>query len=283
MSQVDLHLHSTASDGRYSPAEVVHQAAKRGLTIISLTDHDSVDGIIPALEATKTCPQLKLIPGVEISTFVTTGEVHVLGYFIDYTHPELQNVLSRMRDSRLEQAQAIIARLKDLGITIEWSRVREIAGGGSVGRPHIAQAMLEKGYIASIKEAFDKYISWEGPAYVKRPKVTPEEVIRLILQIRGLPVLAHPLTIDQPETLISKLEKIGLAGIEVYYKDYTVDQKNYLAQLARKYKLIATGGTDYHGLDATTEVMIGGTEVPLAAADQLIARAARPAQEAANP
>lgn len=276
MSQVDLHIHSTASDGRYSPAEIVRQAARKGLKIISLTDHDSVDGIKPALEAAKDYPQLQVIPGIEISTFVTQGEVHVLGYFIDYTHPELLAVLNRMRSSRQEQAQGIIARLREMGMDIEWSRVREIAGDGSIGRPHIAQALLEKGYISSIKEAFDKYISWGGPAYIERDKVTPEEATRLILRINGLPVLAHPLTSELPETLIAELKGTGLVGIEVYYKDYTADQIRYLNQLARKHQLLATGGTDYHGLDANTEVMMGGTEVPLEAAKQLIDRASRP-------
>ena len=283
MSQVDLHIHSTTSDGRYSPAEVVRQAAEKGLTIISLTDHDSVDGIKSALEAAEDYPQLQVIPGIEISTFVTQGEVHVLGYFIDYTHQELRAVLNQMRNSRLEQAQRIIARLRELGMTIEWSRVKEIAGDGSIGRPHIAQALLEKDYINSIKEAFDKYISWGGPAYVERAKVTPEEATRLILHVNGLPVLAHPLTSELPETLITELKSAGLVGIEVYYKDYTADQIRYLAQLARKHQLIATGGTDYHGLDASTEVMMGGTEVPLKAAEELISRASKSIPNSISP
>ncbi len=181
MSKVDLHIHSTASDGRLSPAEVVCKAAEAGLTVIALADHDTVDGIAPALEAAKTFPRLKVIPGVEISTDVPQGEIHLLGYFIDYTHHELLNSLGRMRNSRQQRAQGMIAKLKNLGLSIEWGRVKEIAGSGSIGRPHIAQAMLEKGYIASIKEAFTKYIGWGGPAYVKREKMSPAEVVKLIL------------------------------------------------------------------------------------------------------
>ena len=282
MSGVDLHIHSTASDGRFSPEEIVRKAAEAGLSVIALTDHDTVDGIAPALEAAQKYPQLKMIPGIEISTFVPKGEIHVLGYFIDYTHPELQTALNRMRDSRREQAQAIIARLKDLGMPVEWQRVIEIAGGGSIGRPHIAQAMLEKGYIASIKEAFDEYIKWGGPAYVERPKVTPPEAAELILKINGLPVLGHPLTIEEPEAVIIELNKAGLVGMEVYYKDYTAEERKKLARLAGKYNLIATGGSDYHGLDSSTETMIGEAEVPLESAEQLINRAAQPSFKPTN-
>ena len=282
MPGVDLHIHSTSSDGKFSPEEIVRKAAEAGLSVIAITDHDSVDGIAPALEEAQKYPRLRMIPGIEISTFVPKGEVHVLGYFIDYTHPELLATLSTMRDSRLEQAQGIIARLRDLGMPVEWQRVIEIAGGGSIGRPHIAQAMLEQGYIASIKEAFDEYIRWGGPAYVERTKVTPLEATRLILEINGLPVLGHPLTIDEPETVIAELTKGGLVGIEVYYKDYTAEERKALARLAGKYNLIATGGSDYHGLDPSTETMMGEADVPLESAEQLINRAAKPSFKATS-
>ncbi|GAI52420.1 unnamed protein product, partial [marine sediment metagenome] len=154
MAKVDLHIHSTASDGRLSPEEVVYKSVELGVTIIAIADHDSVDGIALALAAAKAFPQLKVIPCVEISTDVPQGEIHVLGYFIDYTNHELEATLRRFRSSRLQRAQGMIAKLRNLGIHIEWQRVQEIAGTGSFGRPHIAQAMLEKGYIASIKEAF---------------------------------------------------------------------------------------------------------------------------------
>ncbi len=283
MSKVDLHIHSTASDGRLSPAEVVRKSAEAGVTVIALADHDTVDGIVPALEAAQAFPRLRVIPAVEISTLVPKGEVHMLGYFIDYAHPELQATLGRMRNSRKKQALGMIARLRELGLPIEWQRVKEIAGSGSIGRPHIAQAMLERGYIASIKEAFDRYIAWGGPAYVQRDKMSPVEAARLILRTNGLPVLAHPLTIDDPETVIAELKAAGLVGIEVYYKDYPEDERNGLVRLARKYKLIATGGSDYHGLDASTETMIGGADVPLESAGQLIALAEKPALEPSSP
>ncbi len=283
MSGVDLHIHSAVSDGRFDPAEVVKKAAEAGLTVMALTDHDTVDGIAPALEAARAFPQLTMIPGVEISTYVTEGEVHVLGYLLDYTHPELQASLKRMRHSRRERAQGMIARLGELGLPIEWTRVKEIAGGSSIGRPHLAQAMLEKGYITSIKDAFDRYIGWGKPAYVEREKITPMAAVELILHTGGLPVLAHPLTIKEPVSVIVELKTGGLAGIEAYYKDYTTEEIVRLVSLAEGYGLIATGGSDYHGLDDSTETMIGGIEVPLAAAEQLMALAEQRALKPASP
>jgi len=273
VSKVDLHIHSTASDGRLSPAEVVSKSAEKGLTIIALADHDTVDSIAPALVAAKAFPWLKVIPCVEISTDVPNGEAHVLGYFIDYTNRELRVTLERMRHSRQERAQGMIAKLKNLGMHIEWQRVQEIAGTGSIGRPHIAQAMLEKGYIASPKEAFTKYISRSGPAYVEREKITPVETVEIILRANGLPVLAHPLTISDLETMVIELKAAGLVGIEAYYNDYTTEEINGLVSLANKYNLITSGGSDYHGLDADTETMIGGADVPIESAEQLIALA----------
>ncbi len=281
MSQVDLHLHSTVSDGRLNPAELIRKSAEAGLTTISLTDHDTVDGIVPALEAAKTFPWLKVIPGIEISSYIPENEIHVLGYFLDYSHPELQANLKRMRDSRQERAQGMIAKLKNLGLPIEWERVKEIAGDGSIGRPHLAQAMLEKGYIASFKEAFTRYIGGGGPAYVARDKMTPAEAVALILGASGLPVLAHPLISNDPETIIIELKAAGLVGIEAYYGQYTTEEINRLVSLAERYGLIATGGSDYHGIDASTDIMIGGADVPLESAEQLIAlaeqRALKPA------
>ncbi len=282
MSKVDLHIHSTASDGRLSPAEVVHKSVECGLTIIAIADHDSLDGIVPALVAAKAFPWLKVIPCVEISTDVPGGEVHVLGYFIDFTDHKLQATLERMRNSRRERALGIIAKLENLGMPIDWERVQEIADGGSIGRPHIAQAMLEKGYIASLKEAFTKYISRDGLAYVEREKMTPQEVVELILRASGLPVLAHPSTINDPEMMTIELKAAGLVGIEAYYDGYTVDEINKLVSLADRHNLIATGGSDYHGLEASNETMIGGVDVPIESAEQLVALAEQRALKLAN-
>jgi len=167
----------------------------------------------------------------------------------------------------------MIAKLKGLGIHIDWQRVQQIAGSASIGRPHIAQAMLEKGYVTSFKEAFTKYISCGGPAYAERCKITPAEAVALIIKADGLPVLAHPTTINDPETMIAQLKAAGLVGMEVYYNGYTDDERNSLARMASKYNLIATGGSDYHGLDDSTETMLGEANVPPESAEQLIALA----------
>jgi len=272
VSRVDLHIHSTASDGRLTPSDIVREAVERGLTYIALTDHDSVDGIAPAQAAAQAFPQLKVIPGVEISTDIPQGEVHVLGYFIDYTDPELRASLKRFKNSRLRRAQGMVAKLANLGIHLDWQRVQEIAGGSSIGRPHIAQAMLEKGYIGSIRQAFTEYLSRDGPAYVEREKMTPAEAVELIVNAQGLAVLAHPLTFNDPEAMIIELKAAGLVGIEAYYDGYTAEEINRLVGLADKHNLIATGGSDYHGLDPT-ETAIGGTDLPLESVERLIALA----------
>ena len=283
MSKVDLHIHTTASDGRFSPEEVVVKAVELGLEVIALADHDSVDGIGPALKAAKKFPQLKIIPAVEVSTDVSDGEVHVLGYFIDYTSRELAEELARFRNSRERRAQKMVAKLADLGVHIDWQRVQEIAGDGSMARPHVAQAMLEKGYINSIKEAFDKYIARDGPAYVEREKLTPTEAVALIVRTNGLSVMAHPFTVPAPEALISEMEAAGLIGIEAYYNGYTADEVSRLVSLADQHGLLTTGGSDYHGLGEINEMMMGGVDVPMESAERLIALAERRALKMAKP
>jgi len=273
MSQVDLHLHSTASDGRLSPSQIVSKAAELGLAVIALADHDTVNGIAEALEAVKAYPKLKVIPAVEINTDVPHGEAHVLGYFIDFTDPELNATLEQLRNSRRLRAQRMIAKLAKLGVNIEWQRVQDIAGSGTIGRPHLARALLEKGYIASNREAFTKYIGKDGPAYVEREKITPSGAVEVILRADGLPVLAHPFTIKDPEAMIIELKQAGLVGIEAYYGEYTAAQVRELVDLSEKYGLITTGGSDYHGLDETAEIAIGSADVPTESAEQLIALA----------
>ncbi|HEX78716.1 MAG TPA: PHP domain-containing protein [Dehalococcoidia bacterium] len=280
---VDLHVHTTASDGRYSPEEIVRKAAGLGLKAIAICDHDTIDGIAAALAAAKTFPQLKVIPGVEISTLAPGSEVHMLGYFINCTDPGLKAALDSLRNSRLERAKAIIDKLAKMDINIDWQRVRQLAGDGSVGRPHIAQAMLEKNYVTSFKEAFDRYLGLGGPAYVERHKITPAEAVVLIINADGSPVLAHPLTINEPEEMIANLKKIGLVGMEVYYNDYDKVKRKYLAELAEKYNLIATGGSDYHGNDDSTETMLGSAGVPNEVLERLTVLARRRGPVTTNP
>lgn len=275
MSKIDLHLHTTASDGRFTPAEIVTKAAGLGLEVIAITDHDTVDGIVPALIAAREFPRLTVIPGVEINTDVPWGEAHLLGYFLDYTDDNLISALKRLRDSRRLRAQGMIEKLEGLGLHISWPRVRELAGSGTIGRPHIAQALLEKDYITSFKEAFTRYIGREGPAYVEREKITQEAAVELILAARGLPVLAHPFTAGEVEPIVSRLKEAGLVGLEAHYKDYTAGEVRQLVRLAQKYGLLVTGGSDYHGIDESTETMLGAVEIPGEVSEKLSALAER--------
>jgi predicted metal-dependent phosphoesterase TrpH len=233
-----------------------------GLDVIAITDHDTVDGITPALEAARNYTPISVIPGVEINTDVQQGEVHILGYFVDYHDNKFIKELLRLRNAREDRARKMIDKLHELGMNIEWDRVQELAQGGTICRPHIALALLEKGYVHSEKEAFDKYIGHNRPAYAERRKLLPTEAVRLITDAKGLPVLAHPDNIPALDSLIRELCDVGLAGIEVYYKDYGMDTIGKLLNFASKYSLITTGGTDYHAFGEGLEVMIGDTVVP---------------------
>jgi len=273
--KADLHLHTTASDGRLEPKEIVSLAIKVGLDVIAVTDHDTIDGVVPALAAASDSHSLTVIPGVEINTDVARGEVHILGYFIDYTDKKLAANLQKLRDSRRERARKMIAKLSDLGMKIDWQRVSELARGGSVGRPHISQALFEKGYVSSEKEAFDKYIGHNGPAYVERYKLLPVEAVKLILDAQGLPVLAHPADIADLDELVPQLKAAGLVGLEVYYRDYGPEIIARLARIAKQYDLITTGGTDYHAFGDGLEVYIGGAISPAGSVEQLFALASK--------
>ncbi len=273
--RADLHVHTTASDGRLTPEDIVSLAIKTGLNIIAITDHDSVDGVAPALEAAKAFSSVTVIPGVEINTDVPHGEVHILGYFVNYTDSKLCSALYRLRASRKERAIAMIHRLQALGMKIEWKRVLELAGDGSVCRPHIAQALLEKGYVTSLQEAFNKYIGREGPAYVEREKVTPVEAVKLVVEANGLPVLAHPANIDGLDQLLPQLINAGLVGIEVWYNNYFTETIDRIEAIALEHRLIATGGSDYHGFGDDTETLLGGVTVPPRAIERLFTLAGK--------
>lgn len=269
-SKVDLHIHTTASDGRLTPEEVVQRAAELGLTYIAITDHDTVSGIGRALEAAVAFPVLEVIPGLEINTDTKTGEVHILGYFIDYKNEGLGSSLNKLRHSRETRGRKIVANLSDMGIEISWERVMELAGGGSVGRPHIAQAMFEGGYIPSLKEAFVKYIGRHGPAYAERERLSPVEAVKLVVASGGLPALAHPEDIDDLDGLLIELKAAGLVGLETYYNGYHVKTIETLVETAAKHGLIPTGGSDFHGLDSSHETQLGGIDIPIECAERLV-------------
>jgi hypothetical protein len=263
--RVDLHVHTTASDGQFSPADIVRQALEIGLEAIAVTDHDTIDGVPQALEAAEGAP-LEVIPGVELSTLHSTTEVHVLGYYISQDDLGLRDTLTRLRDSRLQRAQRILAKLDRLGMPLGWDELQRIAGQAVIGRPHISLAMLERGYISTVAEAFDLYIGRGKPAYAERYKLSPDEAVRIILRAGGLPVLAHPLEVAY---LVPALVEAGLLGLEAYYPGYAPDETEFLLRVADKHALVATGGSDFHGADVLPGHHLGAVMVPYEAVQQL--------------
>ena len=254
---IDLHLHTLASDGRLSPTELIQLVANQGLETISITDHDSTEGLAEAYEAAKKFPYMRIIPGIEMSADIPGDEVHVLGYFLDYHDVEFQEMLTELRRGRVGRAQVTVEKLVALGKPVEWERVLHFAGDGTVGRPHIALAMVEAGYFKEPKEAFEEYLGNDGLAYYDRPKLNPTESVAMIRKVGGVPVLAHPTFMNDMEAGIASLKKEGLVGMEVYYAQYDDDTVRHLARLAREYDLIPCGGSDYHGLGNTGEPLPG--------------------------
>ncbi len=275
MILVDLHLHTTFSDGRLTPGELIRLVVQRGLQVIAITDHDSTEGIEASLEAAKAFPELKVIPGIELSTDIPGNEVHLLGYFIgaDYRDPEFQRALVRFRNAREERGRRMVEKLANLGVHVPWERVKELSGGGAVGRPHIARVMVEKGYVKLSQEAFTLYIGRNGPAYAEREKLTPMEAVEMVLQLGGLPVLAHPVEVDGREKIIPELKEAGLVGMEVYYGKYTPDQARYLLGLANRWGLVPCGGSDYHALGTPGEPGPGTVGPPMESVEALFALA----------
>jgi predicted metal-dependent phosphoesterase TrpH len=272
---IDLHTHSTASDGIYSPTELLQRAREIGLRVLALTDHDTTGGLDEAIEAANAL-DMELIPGIEINTDVAGGEVHVLGYYPEYKRPEFQAVLRVLRDARERRGQRMVELLNERGVNIAWERVREIAQG-AVGRPHVARALLEAGYVQTIGEAFDKYIGTGCYAYVPRYRLTPEDAVRLIASANGLPVIAHPLDLPGLAELrnwLPGLVEAGMVGLETYYGPYTLEDERALRALADEYGLIPTGGTDFHG-PGIHPTPLGGRPVPHEAVERLKAAAAQ--------
>ncbi|HEX6776914.1 MAG TPA: PHP domain-containing protein [Ktedonobacterales bacterium] len=275
---IDLHTHSTASDGLLSPVELVKQAREANLGLIALTDHDTTNGLEAALGAGQA-NQIEVVPGIEVNTEISGAEVHVLGYFLDYQQPAFQHTLQTLRDMRVTRAQRMVGKLQALGINITWERVRELAAG-TVGRPHVAAALVEKGYAESVADAFNRYLYHGGPGYVPRYKLSPLDACRLIQSVHGLPVLAHPIYITELEQILPSLCEAGLAGMEVYYGNYEAKTVKYLKKLAEQHHLIPTGGSDYHG-PGIHPTPLGARQVPAESAERLRVLAAERRNEPA--
>ncbi len=260
MSFIDLHTHSNASDGSCPPREVVRLAQQRGLKALALTDHDTIDGLAEAVAAGEEFG-LEVIPGVEISAKHPIGSMHILGYFLDYESDLLAQRLAVLKQARKDRNPQIIAKLNQLGILLTMKQVERISGGGQMGRPHIARALYEGGYVRSIQEAFDIYLGNDGLAYVSKFRFPPAEAIGMIREARGIPVLAHPFTLglhtfENLKPLLKELMDLGLAGLECYYPEHSLDQETLYVSLARELGLLITGGSDFHG-DNKPEVSLG--------------------------
>lgn len=272
MGRVDLHIHTTASDGVLSPAEVVGAAVQKGLTAIAITDHDTIEGLDEASEAAAGTG-LEVIPGIELSAEHGDQEVHILGYYLDHQDTTLRDKLGLLRRARRERAWKMVDRLAGMGIPISWELVMQIAGDSSAfGRPHIAQALLDSGFVGSMDEAFDRYIGLKGPAYVARYKLSPEEALRIIADAGGVPVLAHPW---RHEALVPRLVAKGLVGLEAYYPKYSTEESRALAQLAERHGLIPTGGSDFHGYGDGAAQLLGQAPLPEDSVESLKALADR--------
>jgi predicted metal-dependent phosphoesterase TrpH len=272
-SRADLHTHSTFSDGVLSPTELIDLAYRRGVRIMALTDHDTIEGLPEAFATAARYPDLTLIPGVEISTDIPGSEVHVLGHFIDWQDQEFQRRLQQMRQSRLGRARKMVDKLVALGKPVSWDRVQSLASEGAIGRPHIARALLEAGHVATVNEAFDLYLNRNGPAYVQRERLAPAKVVEMITAANGLPTLAHPRELDGLEELLSQLKTAGLIGMEVYYQDYSPEEVERLHAVADRFALIPLGGSDYHGMGGPQEREPGDIPLPDEPVQRLLALA----------
>jgi len=277
--RIDLHLHTTASDGQYSPEAVVQNARKLALTVIAITDHDTIDGIAPAqAEARRTgaLPPIRVLPGIELSAEDEAGDVHILGYCFDPESSVLRDRLSDFRTQRYSRGQQMVAKLAALGMPLTWESVLSQASDGeaiaAIGRPHVARALVAAGYVESVRDAFDRYLHHGGPAYVAR--LSPEEAVELIHAAGGAAVLAHPGLLPDPLAMIDRLVPVGLDGIEVMHPKNPADVRLNLLARASRYDLIVTGGSDFHGKDISSEDM-GAENPPDTAPARLEARAAR--------
>ncbi|MEW6326233.1 MAG: PHP domain-containing protein [Thermodesulfobacteriota bacterium] len=247
---IDLHCHTTASDGSLTPAELVRKARESGLKAVAITDHDTVEGVGEALAEGERL-NFEVIPGIEISAEIPSGSMHILGYFIDHTSPQLVAVLRKLQDSRETRNQRIMEKLHSLHMEVSYAELLRLAGGGQVGRPHIAELLVQKGFVPSLQAAFDIYLKRGRPAYVEKFRLTPSEAIKLITRAGGIAVLAHPgslnKSLEEVEMVVGELKAAGLQGLEVFYTEHAPEQTRGYQRIANQHHLIPTGGTDYHG------------------------------------
>lgn len=276
---IDLHVHTTMSDGTFSPEEVVRKAAETGIKAIAVTDHDTVAGVTRA-RAEGVTSGIEVVAGVEVSTHREHGILHILGYFVNCNDPELLCALEYLRNGRRERIPKIISKLRNCGVHVSEAEVYDSAAGGVPGRPHVATVLVRKHYVSTLQDAFDRYLRRGAPAYVDKAKLSPHRALSVITQAGGLPVLAHPYSLkeDDPNRLektIMDLMTNGLKGIEAYYPVHTPQQTRLYLRLASRFNLAVTGGTDFHGSnkpDIELGIFPGGDRLPYSILEDLQAR-----------
>jgi predicted metal-dependent phosphoesterase TrpH len=266
MKYADLHLHTIFSDGTYTPAQLISDALNCSLSAISIVDHDTVEGVAPAVEIGDK-EGLEVIPGIELTAEYEGLEIHILGYLLDYKNKELRERIKVLQKNRVERVYKIVEKLKESGLNLDADKVFDISRQGSVGRLHIARAMVRAGLVGSIFEAFRKYIGDKGPAYVLGFKMSPQEAISLIKRSGGIPVLAHPYSLNSDE-LIPLFVEYGIMGLEVHYPEHSQSMVNFYLGLAKRYNLLVTGGSDCHG-EAKPEIRIGSIKIPYELVEKL--------------
>jgi predicted metal-dependent phosphoesterase TrpH len=257
--RVDLHLHTTFSDGTERPERVVELARQAGLSAIAITDHDTI-GALAAAEPAARRQGIELLPGIEMSASAGGTEVHLLGFCFDAANSALRRHLEAQQARRVGRVHEMVERLKRIGVTIRADEVFEAAGDGTVGRPHVARVLWKHGYVSSTAEAFSKYIGDDGPGFVPGSPLSPGQIIRVILEAGGIPVLAHPKYLKR-DALIEEWVEQGLAGLEVYHSDHTSDQIRHYGAMADRLRLLKTGGSDFHGGNKEG-LPVGSVDVP---------------------
>ena len=266
MKYADLHVHTVESDGTYTAAQIVKQAIERGLSAVAITDHDTVGSIAQALkEAQET--GLEIIPGIELTSQQDNQEIHMLGYFLDYKQQGLLDKLQLVQQNRIQRVYKIVENLKALGVELNAQTIFNISGRGTVGRMHIARALLLDGWVSSTAEAFRKYIGDNSPAYVCGFRLSALEAIELIRDAGGVAVLAHPYILDNDE-LITEFAGYGLQGLEVYYPEHSQSQVNFYLDLAKNLGLLVTGGSDFHG-SVKPGIKLGTIKIPFELVEKL--------------
>ncbi|UCE66153.1 MAG: PHP domain-containing protein [Candidatus Zixiibacteriota bacterium] len=256
---IDLHIHTKASDGIFSPAQVVEVVLKLELKAFSITDHDTINGFAEAEKLIRG-NNVEIIPGVELSCHYRGSDVHILGYYIDYANPEFEKKIFKFRQERYERGEEMVSRLNELGINLSMETVKDIAGKSAVGRPHVADALLKEEFVQTYDEAFARYIGYHAPAYVPKQTFTPEQGIDLIHLTRGVAVLAHPGTLKHDE-FVPDFIAMGLDGIEAYHSQHSRNDVTRYKNMADKFGVIYTGGSDCHG-PRKGNVLIGNQRIP---------------------